>query len=222
MPHSLELLINLLTIWALVWMSAREKGSDQINSAFVLMQSGLGGVTLLSASYTKYLIDLSDSMSFGLSVFAAIKLVQSMDDRWSRARPGFRKAQQNSVKGQLLLLGFLDHDIASSQTKQLQTEAERVVGLSNVVRVDDLFGGESFMKSRCKQFRALLINVKPEQSNAIRAFLSQVSHYLALDFSFHDIEHTWATENKEFTNEVIPLVLACAVRLLSSNGAIKD
>jgi CHASE2 domain-containing sensor protein len=99
MPNSVGLLINLITIWVLIWMSLRQKSSSFLNKIFVLAQSGLGGITLLSASYSNYLIDLSDSMSFGLSVFAAIKLVQSMDDRWSRARPGFRKSKKIPVKG---------------------------------------------------------------------------------------------------------------------------
>jgi CHASE2 domain-containing sensor protein len=220
MPNAVAFLINLLTIWALVWMSLKQKTGGFMNKAFVLVQSGLGGVTLLSASYTYYLIDLSDSMSFGLSVFAAIKLVQSMDDRWSRARPGFRKARQSQIKGQLLLLSFLDHRVSAGQAKALQNGAERIVGLANVVRVDDLFGGESFIKSQCAKFKALMVNVNEGQSAAMQDLLAQAD-YGAVDVARYDMANMWDPENKEFTREASPLVLACAARLLHDDWATK-
>lgn len=217
MPKSVELLINLLIIWVLVWMSLRQKSSSSMNKAFVLAQSGLGGVTLLSASYTNYLIDLSDPMSFGLSVFAAIKLVQSMDDRWSRARPGFRKGKQTKVKGNLMLLGFLDDSMSATKLQTLQRQAERVVGLANVVRVDDLFGGESFIKSHCAQFKALLLNVVPGQAEAIQDLLAN-AEYAAVDATTHDMTQIWDPENNEFIAGVAPLVLSSAARLLQEYG----
>jgi hypothetical protein len=189
-----------------------------MNKAFLLLQSGLGGITLLSASYTYYLIDLSDSMSFGLSVFAAIKLVQSMDDRWSRAKPGFRKSLLSQVKGKLLVLGFLEDRVTSTQTKALQTSLEQVVGLPNVVRVDDLFGGESFVKSQCSKFNALLVNVMEDHSEAIRVLIES-PEYKTVDVSTHDMVNLWDPESKSFTAEAAPILLASAVRLLQDDWA---
>jgi CHASE2 domain-containing sensor protein len=220
LPNTVAYAINLLTIWVLVWMSLKQKTGGFMNKAFVIVQSGLGGVTLLSASYTHYLIDLSDSMSFGLSVFAAIKLVQSMDDRWSRARPGFRKARQSLIKGQLLLLGFLDHRVTASQAKTLQNAAERIVGLPNVVRVDDLFGGESFIKSQCARFKALLVNVTPDQAEAMQSLLAHAD-YAQVDVTTYDMNNMWDPENKDFTSETAPLILASAARLLHDDWAAK-
>ena len=221
LPNLAAYLINLLAIWVLVWMSLKQKTGGFMNKAFVIGQSGLGGVTLLSASYTNYLIDLSDSMSFGLSVFAAIKLVQSMDDRWSRARPGFRKARQTSIKGELLLLGYLDSGVTASQAKTLQNAAERIVGLANVVRIDDLFGGESFIKAQCAHFKALLVNVNASQAEAMKALLAQ-DDYAKVALGYHDMVHVWDPENKAFTAEVAPLVLASAARLLQDDWAEKN
>ena len=220
LPNIATYLINLLTIWVLVWMNLQQKTVGFMNKAFVVVQSGLGSITLLSASYTNYLIDLSDSMSFGLSVFAAIKLVESMDDRWSRARPGFRKARQSKLKGQLFLLGFLDHRVTTGQAKALQIDVERIVGLPNVVRVDDLFGGESFIKSQCSQFKALLVNVAPNQSESIKLLLAQAD-YLHVDVATHEMTNTWDPENKDFTSEAAPLFLASASRLLHEDWATK-
>lgn len=218
MPNSVVYLINMITIWGLVWICLKQITSGFMNKAFLLLQSGLGGITLLSASYTYYLIDLSDSMSFGLSVFAAIKLVQSMDDRWSRAKPGFRKSLVNQVKGELLLLGFLEDQVTSTQTKALQTSLEQVVGLPNVVRVDDLFGGESFVKSQCSKFNALLVNVIEDHSEAIRVLMEK-TEYKTVDVSIHDMVNLWDPESKSFTAEAAPILLASAVRLLQDDWA---
>jgi CHASE2 domain-containing sensor protein len=217
MPQSLALLINLLTIWMLVWMSALQKSSAFLNKTFLLVQSGLGSITLLWVSYTNYLIDLTDSMSFGLGVFAAIKLVQTMDDRWSRACPGFRRVRKSLLNGQLLLLGVLDDCVSAAQLQALQSGAERIVGLANVVRVDDLFGGESFIKSRCAKFKALLVNVGPAQIVAMKALLAEAD-YSAVDVSTHDMGVMWDTENRNFISEVAPLVLASAARLLHQDA----
>jgi len=218
MPNSVAYLINLITIWGLVWISLKQITSGFMNKAFLLLQSGLGGITLLSASYTYYLIDLSDSMSFGLSVFAAIKLVQSMDDRWSRAKPGFRKSLLSQVKGKLLLLGFLEDRVTPTQIKALQTSLEQVVGLPNVVRVDDLFGGESFVKSQCSKFNALLVNVIEDHSEAIRVLMENPG-YKSVDVSTHDMVNLWDPESKSFTAEAAPILLASAVRLLQDDWA---
>jgi CHASE2 domain-containing sensor protein len=213
MPQSVAFLINVLTIWTLVWLSLRQRTGGFLNKLFVIGQSGLGGITLWSASYTYYLIDLSDSMSFGLSVFAAIKLVQSMDDRWSRARPGFRKARQSPTSGQLMLLGFLDQRVSASQSHALQKACERIVGLTNVVRVDDLFGGESFIKAQCAHFKALLVNVADSQIEAMQQLLSEPDS-ASVDVGSYQLSQAWDPESKTFTAEVAPLVLASASRLL--------
>lgn len=215
LPSWVAFLINLLTIWTLVWLSTGHRNAGLLNKVFVLAQSGLGSITMLSASYTYYLIDLSDSMSFGLGVFAAIKMVQSMDDRWSRACPGFRKIRHAHASGQLWLLGFLDHQVTSGRAKALQAQLERIVGLPNVVRMDDLFAGESFIKARCSQYKAILVNVDRSRVSAIQELLSQ-PEYARIDAALFDMQEPWNTENPAFSQEVAPLVLASASRLLGA------
>lgn len=220
LPNSAALILNLLTIWILVWMSLKRGGGGFIDKAFVLVQSGLGGITLLSASYTNYLIDLSDSMSFGLSVFAAIKLVQSMDDRWSRARPGFRKGHSSKNQGKIVLLGYLEQQVGTHVANHLQKATESIVGLSNVVRVDDLFNGESFIKSHCSRFNCLLVHVLEGQMDLISALLSQPA-YRAVTSSHYQMSTTWDPENKGFIAEVAPVILDSAAQLLHAEWVAK-
>ena len=213
MPLWAVLILNLIIIWALVWLSIRTVKGSWLNRMFVFAQSGLGGITLLSASYTCYLIDLSDSMSFGLSVFAVIKLIQSMDDRWSRAKPGFRKLGAKQASTELLVLGYLNDHLPEIAAKHLQKTIEDKVGLANVIRVDDLFAGESFLKSPCARFRCLIVNVKQEQASDIELILAQPAYESVLSKSYTS-RFAWDSEDKAFGLEMAGLVLESGAQLI--------
>jgi CHASE2 domain-containing sensor protein len=213
MPAAANLLINLVTIWVLVWLSFRQVMSGTLNRLFILVQSALGMVTLVSASYTNYLIDMSDSMSFGLGVFAAIKLVQSLDDRWSRAKPGFRKIGQGGGMGNVQVMGYLDDMLNLPQALALQTGLEKIVGLQNVVRIDDLFGGESFVKAACSKFKCLLVRVQDEQLPMVKDLMAQAL-YKDLYQTSHELTIVWDLESREFANELASMVLRNASCLL--------
>ena len=214
MPAVANLAINLVTIWVLVWLSFRQVMSGTLNRLFILVQSALGMVTLVSASYTNYLIDMSDSMSFGLGVFAAIKLVQSLDDRWSRAKPGFRKIGRSGARGDVQVIGYLDDMLSLAQAMALQTRLEKIVGLHNVVRIDDLFGGESFVKATCSKFKCLLVRVQDEQMASVQTLMAQAL-YQDLYQTSHELVTVWDPENRDFANELAALVLKNAAALLA-------
>lgn len=215
-PLWVVLILNLIIIWALVWLSIRTVKGNWLNRIFVFAQSGLGGVTLLSASYTCYLIDLSDSMSFGLSVFAVIKLIQSMDDRWSRAKPGFRKLGAKQASTDLLVLGYLSDHLPEIAAKNLQKVIEDKVGLANVIRIDDLFAGESFLKSPCARFHCLIVNVKQEQASAIELILAQPAYQSVLCKSYTS-RFAWDSEDKAFGFEMASLVLDSGAQLIHAD-----
>ncbi len=214
MPNFAVYAINLLTIWGLVWLSSKRLKSSVFNTSFAVLELVLLGITLLSASYSNYLIDLSDSMSLGLIVFSVIKLIQNLDDGWSRARPGCRHAPKSiGQHGQVLLLSFLDSNNVADAARVLQQAAERIVGLSNVVRVDDLFGGESFIKSACVRFKCLLVHGDEPQIAALQKLLAQ-PRWKLVDATQHPLEQLWDMENKSFAAELAPRVLECGARLL--------
>jgi len=213
MPLWVVLILNLMIIWSLVWLSIRTVKGSWFNRIFIFAQSGLGGITLLSASYTCYLIDLSDSMSFGLSVFAVIKLIQSMDDRWSRAKPGFRKLGPKQANTELLILGYLSDHLPDGVAKNLQKAIEEKVGLTNVIRIDDLFAGESFLKSPCARFRCLIVNVNQLQASEIELILALQAYENVLCKTYTS-RCAWDTEDKAFGLEMASLVLENGAQLI--------
>lgn len=214
MPNWLVLLINLVIIWGLVWITMRNVVSSAANKLFVVIQSGMGLITLVSASYTNYLIDLSDSMSFGIALFGVIKLVQSLDDRWSRARPGFRKIKRQHGAAHLLIAGWLDGDISATTAQHLQRTVEKEVGMLQVARIDDLFAGESFLKSQCAKFKCLLIHANDSQLESVQTALA-LPEFNSVFCKTHALRTEWDTENKKLALEIAPLILELGAQLMN-------
>ena len=213
MPTWLVLLINIAAIWTLVVMSTRAIQNNTVNRLFILTQSAFGGITLISVSYTPYLLDFSDSMSFGLAVFGAIKLVQALDDRWSRAKPGFRRTIKTSVSGQVWILAYRTRVLSNTVAKQLQRQVEVLVGLQSVVRVDDLYGGESFIRAHCAEVHCLVALV-PLQSQAAMAELMQRPEHIDCLISQYDLEQAWNLESKSLQAELAPWILESTAKIL--------
>lgn len=215
MPAWIALVINLGAIWLLIAMAMGKFNGGKLTKVFVLAQSGLGTVTLVSASYTNYLIDLSESMSFAVAVFGVIKIVQSLDDSWSRARPGFRRIDaRRPHEGALTTISFVSDDVASQDLQQLQRDLEKVVGFSRLIRIDDLFGGESLLKKPCDAIRCLLVFAEPAQQAAIDALLEGKPFYGKLVLNHHDLQTPWNLDDPVLAAELAPLVLRSSAHLL--------
>ena len=215
MPAWVALAINLGAIWLLIAIALGLIKGDPLTRFFVLAQSGLGAVTLLSASYTHYLIDLSESMSFAVAVFGVIKIVQSLDNSWSRARPGFRRIDaQRAHEGALTVISFASTDVAAADLQRLQRDIERVVGVSRLIRIDDLFAGESILKGPCGSIRALLVFASPEQQAQVDALLEGRPFHGKLLLDRHDLQTAWNPEDPALAAELAPLVLQSSAHLL--------
>lgn len=215
MPDWVALIINLVVIWTLVWLAITNLKPNFLNGIFVLAQSGLGGITLLSASYTHTLIDLSDSMAFGVAVFSAIKIVKSLDDSWSRAKPGMRRFSRRKHTGTLLLIGYLDDKMKKAQAMLLQKSLEAVVGMHKVILVDDMFGGESFIKATCVRFRCQLVMADESQLPEVLLLLEQPPYIGKVTVSQHILENQWDPDDAGFGREVAPLLMVNSAAVLS-------
>ncbi|MFY8102809.1 MAG: CHASE2 domain-containing protein [Ramlibacter sp.] len=218
MPAWLGLALNLAAIWMLVLIAMGRLPTRTLTKVFVAAQSGFFGVTYLSASYTNYLIDLSATMSFAVTVFGVIKLVQGLDDSWSRARPGFRRVDaKRAHEGALTVISFVSGDVANEDMRQLQRDIEGVVGVSRVVRVDDLFGGESLLKEACSAVRCLLVFAEPSQQEQVDHLLEGKPFHGKLVLDSHDLQSSWNPEDPALAAELAPLVLQSSANLLRSS-----
>lgn len=207
MPSWLVFLIEIVTVWALVWLGIGRSLGTTINKAFLALQGGAATITLLSASYTSYLVDLSTCMAFGAGLFGIIKLVNSLDAGWSRARPGLRAAVDTRGSGDLLLIGYRDSDVDLASAKELQRALEQMVGLSRVIRVDDLFGGESFARSMCEDYSCQICLVSDEHKLAVFSALEALRFRSVLEIREFDLEVDWSPDSLDFRSFLAPKLL---------------
>lgn len=207
MPSWFVLLVEIVTVWVLVWIGIGRSLGTTVNKAFIAFQGSAATITLISASYTSYLVDLSTCMAFGMGLFGTIKLVNSLDAGWSRARPGLRTATVTNTSGKLLLIGYRDSEVDLDSARELQRVLELTVGLLRVIRVDDLFGGESFARAMCEDFSCQICLIYDEERVALLTVLEALSFYALLEVKEFDLEVDWNPDSVEFRGFLAPKLL---------------
>jgi CHASE2 domain-containing sensor protein len=218
MPHWLVLLIEVCIVWVLVWLGIGREISLWLNKAFLLIQSGAGFITMISASYSNYLIDLTICMAFGIGIFGAIKLAQALDAGWSRARPGLRRAVGSQGSGVILLLGYRDSQVNRSSAFELQEFLESRVGLPRVIRVDDLFGGESFARKVCEDYSCLLCLLEDHEVPGLLTALRSLPVRGRVDIRHLDSAVSWDPDATAFRAFIAPSMLRQCADLLEPAG----
>jgi CHASE2 domain-containing sensor protein len=207
LPAEAILLIELVAVWLLVWVGTGGKLSSILNLAFIGFQSAAASITMLSASYTNHLIDLTTPMAFGAGVFAAVKLVQSLDSSWSRAKPGYRRVAQPEEAPTVVLLGYQDNQVDKLEAAHLQKFLEGKVGLSGVICVDDLFGGDSFVRGVCENFSCQIVRSKDESLPTLLAALQALPFHEKLNIRVIGVDLPWNPEDPAFRLAVAPHLL---------------
>jgi CHASE2 domain-containing sensor protein len=166
-PRWILLMISIASVWGLVWLGINRVAPDKINRIFIYLQLALGSITLLAASYTYHLIDLSESMSFALAVFAAVKLIRTMSDNSARAKPGYRQSDIDPGVNKLILAGFRRSIVGNKTSRRWENAVLKIAGMRHVIRIDDLYGGQSFVVSVFADYQALIILTTENTKNAI-------------------------------------------------------
>ena len=180
------------------------------------VQSGSATITMASASYTNYLLDLSSVMAFSLAVFSALKLVKSLDHGWSRAKPGLRASVNGFPGGHVLLIGYRDSNITNIDSTKLQQFLESRVGLSCVIRVDDLFGGESFARKACDDYSCQFCLVKISDVTELSSALKDFPFYINLDVRELALDIPWNPEQDDFRFYMAPYMLRQCADLINA------
>lgn len=218
MPAWLVLLVEMVAIWSLVWIGIGRSLSPMLTKVFLLIQSSAASITMLSASYTHWLIDLSAPMAFGAGLYGAIRLVKTLDAGWSRAKPGLRTAATAQHSGSILLIGYRDSQVPRSQSAQLQRLLEERLGLSGVIRVDDLFGGESFARKVCEDYSCLFGLIEADHLPDLSACMAEMPMYPHLNIREIPLPVPWNPERETFRKFMAPHLLRQCADLLDESA----
>jgi adenylate cyclase len=213
-PTWLVLLLTLAGIWTLVFLAIRRTPADVVNKIFVYTQTAMLIVMLAGASYSNYLIDLSGAMSYLLILFAGIKIVTAMSHASAAAVPGYRTANINANARHLLLLGIRTDIGESISISGIEKRLFAAVGLGNVIRINDLLGGNNFLSKFLSSYVAFIILADDDQRTEL------VTEYNTLpnkNLLLSEAELTPGTdiESNTFKSKVTGLLTGNAARLFS-------
>jgi hypothetical protein len=109
--------------------------------------------------------------------------------------------------GALMVISFISDDVANEDMRQLQRDIEGVVGISRLVRIDDLFGGESILKSACSTLRCLLVFAEPSQREQVDRLMEGKPFHGKLLVDHFALQAPWNPEDPALATELAPLVL---------------
>ena len=102
-------------------------------------------------------------MSFALLVFAGVKIIRMMSDNSSRGKPGYRKLDIQSGSTEMILVGFRRNIVGYRKYIAWEKQCQSLVGMRNIIRIDDLFGGTSFLGKAFEEYTALIILAESDQ-----------------------------------------------------------
>ena len=116
-----------------------------------------------------------------------------------------------------MILSYLHDQLGEIDGKALQKALEKIVGLNHLIRIDDLFAGESFLSSPVKRVKYLVVGVLPSKQAAVQLLLEK-SEYAVVNQLSYSPTHPWNPEDKKFSLEISALVLESGARLLHADG----
>jgi adenylate cyclase len=214
LPSWLNLLLTVTGIWGLVFLAIRRTPAYVINKIFLYSQTIILVVMLTGASYSNYLIDLSGTMSFLLMIFAGIKLVCTMSHASASAAPGFRQPGINMNARHVILLGIRTDLKKSVDIGKIEKNLFAAAGMGNVIRIDDLLGGNNFLAKLLSSYVAFIVLADDEQRNRIIAEYSN-SENKQLLISQSELIVGTDIESSAFKSKVTEILTSNAARLFS-------
>lgn len=173
LPNWLILILTVTSIWLMLTFFMLKITSNKLNILFVLLQSSLGGITLLSVSYTYYLIDLTEPMSFLLAIFSTIKIVDAYGTRWLKASPGFRKSSPEIVDGNIYVVGYLNKNVNPVTSKKWLKKLERLLGFNHVIHLERVFSSGNFFEIPFDGYECLILLVQNDQTKEVDEFFEK-------------------------------------------------
>jgi hypothetical protein len=120
----------------------------------------------------------------------------------------------------VLLIGYRDSDIPAPQSAELQRFLEKHVGLPKVIRVDDLFGGESFARKVCENYSCQFCLIDLDAVLGLRSALEPLAFRSKLDIREIPLTVPWNPEREEFRLFMAPHLLRQCADLVDARGRL--
>ncbi len=145
LPEALQASVAILFILALMLSFYSSVEDKKIEGVFAASQIAILGITIISISYSYYLIDLTLAFMFSTAYFIVAKIYSEVEKGAYRGNKKFSKA--------LITANTVCHVISLDVTKTpasllvtFKKELEKEFGFSNVFYLDNVFGNGNLIE----------------------------------------------------------------------------
>lgn len=114
-------------------------------------------ITLGFVSYTKYFINLSESIAFSLGYLGFSKIYESIDIKASRAEPFFSSTKLDAHINYFNLLLFDETQIKNTKLNKIKYKLEKVFGNKNIYILDNVFDGSHLLQDSLSPLKVIII-----------------------------------------------------------------
>ena len=118
------------------------------------------------------------------------------------------------MTGRLVLLGYPNGHATEDVTdlRKIEQSAERIVGLDSVLRIDDLFGGQSLIRQLCEPIVVLACRAEEHEVIALKQLIEENTR---LKHKWLTVTSTWDVSAPDFLQELAPEVLRFSAELVA-------
>jgi CHASE2 domain-containing sensor protein len=114
-------------------------------------------ITIGFVSYTKYFINLSETIAFSLSYLGFSKIYETIDIKASRAEPFFSSAKLDSNINYYNLILFDETQIKDTKLNKIKYSLEKIFGNKNVYILDNIFDGSHLLQDSLSPLKVIVI-----------------------------------------------------------------
>jgi len=114
-------------------------------------------ITIGFVSYTKYFINLSETIAFSLSYLGFSKIYETVDIKASRAEPFFSSAKLDSNINYYNLILFDESQIKDTKLNKIKYGLEKIFGNKNVYILDNIFDGSHLLQDSLSPLKVIII-----------------------------------------------------------------
>jgi CHASE2 domain-containing sensor protein len=168
LPTWLVGLISIGIIFCLAKAFVAGVSPKKINRWFSVAQLSLLLITIGSASFSNYLIDLSSCFILGMGYFLFAKIHLAVEQNASRGVANFVNLGHLSKDFSQISVAALDANKTSyAQILECKKKLENKFGISKVLYIDNIFASDNLMSVACKNLKFFVLFTNDQTDNKI-------------------------------------------------------
>jgi len=217
LPTWLVGLISFVMIFCLAKAFVAGVSPKKINRWFTVAQLSLVLITIGSASFSNYLVDLSSCFVLGMGYFLFAKIHLAVEQNASRGVANFVDLGHLFKDFSQISVTAIDAKKANfAEILECKKKLENKFGISKVLYIDNIFSGDNLMSIACKNLKYFVLFTNNQTDNKIDSLEDIQSVHPLLSNAVilqNDLDSNSQKELEQLSYIVSELLLRVSVRI---------